>query len=136
MLNREKILLLLDKLNLPKDKYALGTSGSLVLFGVKDEANDLDIDCDSVLYDSFLEKGYKERIYYPKEGHTAHIIDLSEEIQLIRKAELNRLDIVEIDGVSVYTVEAVRRFKEFLGREKDLRVIELIDKYLGEHSNG
>ena len=44
MLNREKILLLLDKLNLPKDKYALGTSGSLVLFGVKDEANDLDID--------------------------------------------------------------------------------------------
>lgn len=136
MLNREKILLLLDKLNLPKDKYALGTSGSLVLFGVKDEANDLDIDCDSVLYDSFLEKGYKERIYYPKEGHTAHIIDLSEEIQLIRKAELNRLDIIEIDGVSVYTVEAVRRFKEFLGREKDLRDIELIDKYLGEHSNG
>ena len=83
-----------------------------------------------------MEKGYKERIYYPKEGHTAHIIDLSEEIQLIRKAELNRLDIVEIDGVSVYTVEAVRRFKEFLGREKDLRDIELIDKYLGEHSNG
>ena len=136
MLNREKILLLLDKLNLPKDKYALGTSGSLVLFGVKDEANDLDIDCDSVLYDSFLEKGYKERIYYPKEGHTSHIIDLSEEIQLIRKAELNRLDIIEIDGVSVYTVEAVRRFKEFLGREKDLRDIEFIDKYLWEHSNG
>lgn len=136
MLNREKILLLLDKLNLPKDKYALGTSGSLVLFGVKDEANDLDIDCDSVLYDSFLEKGYKEWIYYPKEGHTAHIIDLSEEIQLIRKAELNRLDIVEIDGVSVYTVESVRRFKEFLGREKDLRDIELIDKYLEAHSNG
>lgn len=136
MLNREKILLLLDKLNLPKDKYALGTSGSLVLFGVKEKANDLDIDCDSVLYDSFLEKGHKEWVYYPKEGHTARIIDLSEEVQLIRKESLNREDIVFIDGFPVYSVEAVRRFKEFLGREKDLRDIELIDKYLGEHSNG
>ena len=136
MLNRDKILLLLNQLNFPKDKYALGTSGSLVLFGIKEKANDLDIDCDSVFYDSFLKKGYKEWVYYPKEGHTARIIDLSEEVQLIRKESLNREDIVFIDGFPVYSVESVRKFKEFLGREKDKKDIELIDSYLGVCSNG
>lgn len=136
MLNKEKILLLLNELNLPKDKYALGTSGSLVLFGIKEYANDLDIDCCADLYDSFLEKGCKEWIYYPKEGHMARIIDLSEEIQLIRKESLNRSDIVFIDGFPVYSVESVRRFKEFLGREKDKKDIELIDRYLSVDLRG
>lgn len=132
MLNKENILKLLSSLNLELGKYALGTSGSLVLFGIKEWANDLDIDCSAELYDSFLEKGYSEWIYYPKEGHTARIIDLSDEIQLIRKEKLNKSDIVEIDGFSVYSVESVRRFKAFLGREKDLKDIELIDKYLNK----
>ena len=136
MLNKENIIYKLKELSLPKDEYALGTSGSLVLFVIKEKANDLDIDCCASLYDSFLDKGCKEWIYYPKEGHMARIIDLSDEVQLIRKEHLNRSDIVEIDGVSVYSVESVRKFKEFLGREKDLKDIELIDKYLEAHSNG
>ena len=66
----------------------------------------------------------------------ARIIDLSEEIQLIRKESLNRSDIVFIDGFPVYSVESVRRFKEFLGREKDKKDIELIDRYLSVDLRG
>ena len=130
MLNKEDIKIKIKSLNFPVDTYALGTSGSLVLFGVKEWANDLDIDCDLTLYDSFLEKGYKEWVYTPKEGHFARIIDLNDDVQLIRKENLNKDDIIFIDGIPVYNIESVRRFKGFLGREKDKKDIELIDKWL------
>ena len=130
MFNKEQILEKLAELDLPLGEYALGTSAVLVLNGLKEYANDLDIDCSAELFDSFLLKGYMFKIYEPKKGYKAKIIDLTDDIQLIRKVDLNQNDIVNFEGFSVYTLEAVCKFKQFLGREKDLKDIELINKFL------
>ena len=61
---------------------------------------------------------------------SANILNLSEDIQLIRQKNINFGEVVEIDGISVYSVESVRKFKANLGREKDLADIKLIDEYL------
>ena len=130
MLNRDTIVSMFKELGFSKGSYALGTSGALVMFGIKEFANDLDIDCVPELYDSFRGKGFTEFIYTPSPEMSANILNLSEDIQLIRQKNINFGEVVEIDGISVYSVESVRKFKANLWREKDLADIKLIDEYL------
>lgn len=127
MLNRKDILNKLNELHLPKGHYALGSSGVLVLNGIKEFANDLDIDVDKELFESFLSQGYSYWVYSYK---NRKIIDLSDEVQLICVDKLDLENIEEIENLSVYSVDYVKAFKKDLGREKDLKDIELIDKWI------
>ncbi len=127
MLNKIDILKKLKELDLPKGHYALGSSGVLVLNGIKEFANDLDIDVDVELFEDFLDKGFSYWVYPYK---NRKIIDLSDDIQLICMDKIDLTAVEEKNGVSLYSVKYVREFKKDLGREKDLKDIELIDKWL------
>ena len=130
MLNREDILSILKGLNLPKGHFAVNTSSVLVLNGLKEYANDVDIDCDNGLFNSFLDMGCVSHFHIRPNGYSSEIIDLTENIQLIRKEDLSQDDIVDYQGFDIYKLEYVRKFKIILGREKDFRDIELIDSDL------
>ena len=129
MLNKDNILSILEDLNLPKGHYAVNTSSVLVLNGLKDYANDIDIDCDIELFNLFLDKGYISKFHKGPNDYCSEIIDLTESIQLIKKEVLISEDIVDYHGFDIYTLEYVRRFKAFLGREKDLKDIDFIDNW-------
>ena len=130
MLNKEDILRILNDLSLPKGHYAVNTSSVLVFNGLKEFANDIDIDCDNELFNSFLDKGCISHFHVRPNGSISEIIDLAENIQLIREEDLSMPDIVDYKGFDIYSLEYVREFKRMLGREKDLRDIELINSYL------
>lgn len=42
-MNKEELLNLVDSLNLPKSEYYILSSGCLLLYGLRDIANDLDL---------------------------------------------------------------------------------------------
>ena len=42
-MNKRELLKLLDSLNLPKTEYYILSSGSMLLYGLRDIANDLDL---------------------------------------------------------------------------------------------
>jgi len=124
----------LDKLNLPKDKYAITSSGCLAVRGIR-EANDVDIIVTDDLWCKLI-KSYKTI----KSQYDGEKITLSNNVEalggfknppttdeLITKAD-------KIDGRRYVDLNWIIFFKVKWEREKDLRDINLIDKYLKKNS--
>lgn len=120
------------QLNLPKDKYAITSSGSLAMRGIR-EANDLDLIVTSDLWDELREK-------YPVEVNgVLHCIKIGN-IEIVGEGscftdhgiataeqQISEADIIE--GYPCVRLDYVSRFKLLMGREKDLRDIQFIDEY-------
>ncbi|HHE76422.1 MAG TPA: hypothetical protein ENL27_00315 [Candidatus Parcubacteria bacterium] len=121
----------LKRLNLPDGGYAIYGSGPMAVRGLRD-ANDLDIVVKDELYEKLREK------YKDKEIKTGHIKIGDIEIfasfnSLIDNPEevIDRTE--ELNGFRFIRLEDLIRWKQKLGREKDLKDIKLIKKYLAEN---
>jgi len=123
MLNKNDIITLLRKINLPRDQYCVMTGAALVLHGVKPLTRDIDIGCSKELFAQLLQQGYQIR---QMKEHAGILIDDCMEIFENWQAEKT----VYVDGIPVADIYSIRRYKERLSREKDLRDIALIDEYL------
>ncbi len=125
----------LKKRNLPKNTYAIFGSGPLGVRNIRD-THDLDLIIDEQLFDKYknmphwkfknfvIDNRYVEMIEnnwiecYKKWGPGAWNTQ-----QLIRKAEF-------INNMPFVKLETVKKWKRILGREKDLKDIQLIDEYI------
>ena len=121
----------LDKLNLPKDQYAITSSGILAIRGIR-EANDLDIIVSPKLWEELSKK-------YPikKEGfesiETGNIQILwkgsfftDSEIATIEE-QIDTADIIQ--GYRFVNLNLIKKFKKIGGREKDKKDLRLIKSY-------
>lgn len=125
MLNKKFILQKLKELNFPKNQYCVMTGAALVLQGVKECTRDIDIGCSEELFQSLLKQGYKLQQLKSFEG-----IIMDETIEIFRNWQAE--NIVYIEDIPVAELCCIRKYKNDLGREKDLKDIELIDVYLAK----
>jgi hypothetical protein len=119
-----KLLSELENLNLPKDKYAIFGSGPICIRGLR-EANDIDIIVKDDLWD-YLSTIYPVEKESIKTGNieifknwSPWFNDVSE---LINTAEI-------INGFPFVKLDYVIEWKKAMGREKDLKDLELINKH-------
>lgn len=122
----------LDKLDLPKDKYAITSSGPLAVRGIR-EAKDIDL---VVTEDLWQELGKK---YHIEEKPVCDIIHIGN-IEVLGNfrgenlfsgdEQIAKADI--INGHRFVNLDMIIAFKTALGREKDLKDLELINKYLAK----
>lgn len=130
----KELLQELKKLNLPLGEYAITSSGPLAVRGIRETA-DIDIIVSEKLWETISEK-------YPADGEeskrnkiTIGNIEVlggfsstwSDEEASIQK-QIETADI--IGGFPFVKLEFIKRFKQRLGRDKDLKDIELINQYL------
>jgi len=122
----------LDTLNLPKWKYAIFGSGPLAIRGIR-ENQDLDIIVKQEVWDTLVN-------LYPDSLHSTRIclqienieiyrdwLDLSHKInEMIDNAEL-------IENFPYVQLKYVLESKAQRGKEKDLKDIELIKKYIKDN---
>jgi hypothetical protein len=125
MLNKKAILQKLEELNFPKNQYCVMTGAALVLQGVKEYTGDIDIGCSEELFQNILKQGYRLQQLKSFEG-----IIIDETIEVFRNWQAEK--IVYIENIPVAEIYCIRKYKDNLGREKDLRDIELIDIYLAK----
>jgi hypothetical protein len=123
MLNKVDILLKLKNLNLPKDHYCVMTGAALVLHDIKKYTRDIDIGCSEQLFQRLLHDGYKLQQLAKFEG-----IIIDDCIEIFRNWQAEK--IVYIHNIPVSDIYCIRKYKQDLAREKDLKDIELIDEYL------
>lgn len=132
-MNWNLLLRELDKLNLPKDKYAITNSGCLAVRGIRN-ANDVDI---IVSDDLFNQLSIKHIVTKSDTG--AGKINISENVEVIGnfKSPPYAEELIEssdiIDNRRYVELKWIRYFKEKRGREKDLNDIKLIDEYLKQN---
>ncbi|MDF2532445.1 MAG: hypothetical protein K0Q65_2026 [Clostridia bacterium] len=101
------------------------TGAALVLQGVKEYTRDIDIGCSEELFQNILKQGYQLKQLKSFEG-----IIIDEIIEVFRNWQAEK--IVYIENIPVAEIYCIRKYKDNLGREKDLRDIELIDIYLAK----
>ena len=102
------------------------TSGAaLVLFGVRENTRDVDLVCTKELADRLEAEGYPFR----RDGlDNTRIFSINEHVEVLEDWETE--EVVEIEGLRSASLLSIRKQKEALGREKDLRDIALIDGFI------
>lgn len=123
-----------QSLKFPLDGYIVVGSGSMAARGIR-EFKDIDIVAKKELWDRLKTEGWEECFFesrrYLRKGIVEVFFDFKcgtyqpETDDLIAGAEM-------IQGVPFLKLDELVAFKRELGREKDIRDISLIEKYLEE----
>ena len=123
-MNKKEYLNKLDKLNFDKDKYCIIAGGVLLMHGLKETTEDIDL---QVLPEYFeeLKKGFK----FKKSNKYSYLYELNNDIEIaVRKFDYKEVEI--IDGYPVETLEKELEWKVANNREKDKELILQIKEYL------
>lgn len=124
-MNKEELKKLVDSLNLPKDEYYILSSGSLALYELRENANDLDLCVSNNLFND-LKLKFK---ISEKDKNDCGFYKVNNLIECIVKDKRNFIRDFR-EGYPVETLENVLKFKKNLMREKDIKDIENIEKFL------
>ncbi|MFV1917075.1 MAG: hypothetical protein ACC618_01105 [Patescibacteria group bacterium] len=132
-----KLELLIDELNslnLPRDLFAVTSSGAMAVRGLR-EANDIDVLVTEELWKKLASK-------YPlRRTPKGFFIKLSKNVEVMggwSNTQKNDLEgagrqiknAERIDGIRFVRLSDVKKFKKKVGRKKDFEDIKLIDSYL------
>lgn len=131
-MNKEEIISILGKYNFNVDDYIVLSTGAMVIHGIKDTANDIDLAVSENLYRQLLENvecilkceynfnGKKMKVYsFDVFGFGLNYFD-KENIEMV-------------DGIPVQSVNSILKLKKSLNREKDIKDIKLIEEYMDDN---
>lgn len=124
MLNKKQIIKILKKYNLDTNNYVVISGSAMVLLGIKNTTNDIDISVTKEYYD-YLLSNYKcsfERI--SENNNKVYFIDKTINFGI----DYYTFDYLKIDEIPVQKIEDIIKLKESLNREKDRKDVELIYK--------
>lgn len=128
---KNQMVKILKDLELDRPGCELCMGSALLMYGIRDEAHDADIAVSEDMFQEYLEKGYP--IECNTWGRERILIDINGfEIELFRET-LMEVESKEFEGFYVQTLESIIKWKEHLGREKDLRDLKIIKEYIDEN---
>ena len=122
-----------EKTGVPLEKLNVGSSGALVMLALKEEARDLDIEVEKETF-KYLKDKFPEA-YKPKEYGEKHPLAPGVLQLLVFQEPHGEFEIMEeslpfssstqkTNGVKHATKEAVKKFKLWMGREKDIQQLK------------
>lgn len=128
MLYKEDIIKILKDMDLPLAEYWITSGAGLVIHGVKETTRDIDLGCTTNLVKHFIKKGCKYKIA----SDNSKIVEVNDKVEILENWFVDK--IIFIDGLPVGSLESIKNQKAQLGREKDIKDIKLIDKYINKMS--
>lgn len=124
MMVKADIIKRLKNLNFPITDYWLITGGAMVLYGLRDATSDIDLGCSKALADILEKDGFTTT----KLSDGTRKITIADDIEIFEDWIFDKAEIK--DGISVISLKGLLEMKKSLGREKDLKDIELIEAAL------
>lgn len=128
-----KVKTCLSEVGINDNEYIIVYGAAMVLHGLKQECNDIDITVTPEAWDRIVkEKNIETRNYTRKPGHL--VFTCHEDVDFFRGAVGMVTDPVgeEVDGVTIQTLESLRNEKLERGRDKDLIDVKLIDEFISK----
>ena len=123
-MNRFELLNLLESLKFDSNEYWLIAGAAMVFYGFRKETRDLDLGCTSKLADDLEAKGYPTEIM--PDG--TRKICPAPDVEIFENWLYDRVEI--IDSIPVISVKGLIAMKKSIGREKDIKDIQLIESCL------
>ena len=129
MFNKEGIKEFIKKLGIDEEDYILYAGGSLTMQGVKEETEDIDI-CVNENGLEFLKQRYDVR--RSKKPYD-NLYDVTDELEAkLIPGGLEKIEIVEVDGIKCTTLVHEYDWKKEKNREKDQEIIKKLEKILNK----
>lgn len=125
-MNKEEYLKALDSLNLDKNRYCIISGGIMLLYGLKESTEDIDI---KVRPDYFKE--LRERFEFKKSPKYPYLYELSDTVE-VAVLDYDDKDIEIVDGYPVESLELQLVWMLEQNRPKDKEKINIIRDYLNK----
>lgn len=123
-LKKEDIIRILNALSLPFESYWILAGSGLVMHGIRELTNDIDIGCTTELFNKLAQNNSSVKTM--DDGNRALVFH--EVIEVFENWNVNGITVIA--GLPVATVASIKKHKEKLGRKKDLDDLKLIDSFL------
>jgi hypothetical protein len=123
-MNRFELLNLLESLKFDSNEYWLITGAAMVFYGFRKETGDLDLGCTSKLADELEAKGHPVEIMPDGTRKICPVLD----VEIFENWLYDQVEI--IDSIPVISVKGLIAMKKSIGREKDIKDIQLIESCL------
>ena len=127
-MNKEEYLKNLDSLNLDKNRYCIISGGIMLLYGLKESTEDIDI---KVKPDYFEE--LKERFEFKKSPKYPYLYELSDTVE-VAVLDFDLEDIEIVDGYPVESLELQLTWMLEHKRKKDKEKIKIIRDFLNKRN--
>lgn len=124
-MNKVDIINKLESLNFDKNEYCIISGGILVMYGIKESTNDLDLLISHNLF-SRIKNIYDLKPCFFKFPNLYELDSLTE----VRVEDFDKNDVTYIDGYPIWSLEKQLEWKKNNHRKKDLADIKLIEEYL------
>lgn len=125
-MNKNEILDILRKYNFDFNEYMVISDASLVLQGIKEKTDDINIAVSQKYYD-YLISNYD--IEFEKENLGIKRYYINRVINF-NTNYYNRDEVIMYEGFPIQNLEGIRKLKVILSSDENLNDINLIDKYL------
>ena len=123
-MNKKEYLKKLDELNFDKNYYSIISGGLMLIHGLKEKTNDIDIQMLPEYFDSI-----KDGLDIKKSNKYDYLYELGEDVEIAVK-NYSKDDIEFIDGYPALKLEKELEWKMEHNREKDKEAIIKIKEYL------
>ena len=123
-MNRVEYKKKLDELKLDKNRYCIISGGIMLLYGLKESTEDIDI---RIKPDYFEE--LKSRFKFKKSSKLDNLYELSDEIE-VRVLDYDDSNIEMYDGYPVWKLELQLEWFKEQKRDKDIEKIKIIENFL------
>lgn len=124
MLNKEQIIRILKEYDLDTNNYIVISGSAMVLLGIKDTTNDIDISVTKEYYD-YLLTNYDCNLERINENNNK-IYYIDKKINF--GYDYYSFDSLKIEGIPVQKLDDIIKLKESLNRKKDQKDLELLRK--------
>ncbi len=123
-MKKEEFLRKLDELNLDKNRYCIISGGVMLLYGLKETTNDIDLRMSLEYFEELKSRfNFKESSKYP------FLYELGEDVEISVK-DFDKSIIKIVDGYPVESLEQQLDWMIKNKREKDKEKIIIIQNYL------
>ena len=129
MMSKQEFFELINNLNLPKEEYYILSSGSLAIFGLRDEPGDLDLCVSEDLFE-ILKQRYGLTELDRNECGFYKINDLVEIVKN-KKSTFDEKRVWE-KGYPVESLQSILQFKKGRMKKRDAEDIAKIEQYLSQ----
>jgi len=119
-----EILERLKLLNYASSEYWVVAGSAMVLHGIRETTNDIDLGCTKALADALESSGCKTVVM----DDGTRKIKVAEDVEIFENWLFD--DVVIIEGIPVISLKGLLEMKKRLGRAKDIEDIELIKEAL------
>ena len=123
-MNRQEILARLSAFPYDRNEYWLVTGAAMVVYGVREQAADIDLGCSTEMADLLEADGCP----YQRTPDGKRWFRFSDSIEIFESWVKDSVQV--IDGFQAVSLKGLMEMKRELGREKDLKDIDLIESFM------